>query len=98
MLPAALRVNRPACEEKLARIGELIGGASFKSRADAAEAAIERINRLADGLAIPHRLSELGVRREQLPALVESSHGNSLNGNPRELTDGQLYDLLDQML
>jgi alcohol dehydrogenase class IV len=49
-------------------------------------------------LAIPRRLGELGVRREQVPALVRASRGNSLSGNPRELSDEELHQLLEEML
>jgi alcohol dehydrogenase class IV len=98
MLPSALRVNRQVSEEKLARIGELLAARAFTSRTQAADFVIERIDRLAEELAIPRRLSQLGVSREQLPALVAGAHGNSLNGNPRELGDEELFDLLERML
>jgi alcohol dehydrogenase class IV len=97
MLPAALEVNRSVCEAKLAQIGELITGRTYSLRSAAADATIECVDRLIEILKIPRRLSELGVHREQLPALVRGSHGNSLNGNPRELSDDELYNLLEQM-
>lgn len=98
MLPAALAVNRPVCEAKLAIIGQRITGRTYSDRSAAADATIEQIDRLSQTLKIPRGLSELGVRREQLPALVQGSHGNSLNGNPRGLSDDELYHLLEQML
>lgn len=47
-------------------------------------------------LKIPSRLRDLGVQREQLPALVTGSHGNSLSGNPRPFTDDMLMALLEK--
>ena len=36
---------------------------------------------------MPRRLSELGVTREQIPAIVAGSRGSSMSGNPVELSD-----------
>lgn len=98
MLPAALTINRPVCEAKLAELGQRVCRRGFASRSAAADAFVEQIDRLIDSLNIPRRLSSLGVRRDQLPALVQGSHGNSLNGNPRELSDDELFALLEGML
>jgi alcohol dehydrogenase class IV len=70
----------------------------FSNAAEAADAAVEYIVRLCRELAIPRTLGELGVRREQIPAITASSRGNSMSGNPRELTDEELTRLLEEML
>lgn len=98
MLPVAMRVNRPVCEAKLARIGQALTNYQFSSTSAGADAAIRHIDQLCSTLVIPRRLSKLGVRREQIPALVASSRGNSMSGNPRELTDEELSRLLEEML
>ena len=56
------------------------------------------VEQLADDLAIPRTLSACGVRREHLPALVAGSRGNSMNGNPRDLSDAELEKILGDML
>ena len=76
----------------------ITGLTSWTSAIAAAEAAIEAIARLCDELRIPRTLSELGVAGEQLPALVHSSRGNSMDGNPRDVSDEELHAILEQML
>ena len=85
-------------EAELARVGELLTGRSFATSATGAQAAIEAIESLCQQLAIPRRLSELGVTREQIPLLVRDSRGNSMSGNPRQLTDQEITDVLEAML
>ncbi|MGE5194024.1 MAG: iron-containing alcohol dehydrogenase [Deltaproteobacteria bacterium] len=63
-----------------------------------AQAAIARVEALCDDLKIPHRLSEIGVKREQIPAIVRDSRGNSMSGNPRDLSDEELTRILEEML
>lgn len=98
MLPVAMGVNRPVREAALARIAEAMFERRFSSEAAAADAAIERIDGLCRSLAIPRRLSELGVGREQIPELVVASRGNSMSGNPRQLADDELTQLLEELL
>jgi alcohol dehydrogenase class IV len=98
MLPVALRVNRHEREADIARLGSALCGRSFQSDSDAANAAIEKVEELLEAVRIPRRLGELGVRREQIPQLVESSRGSSMSGNPRELSDDELTRLLESLL
>lgn len=59
---------------------------------------IDAVSATAERIGIPARLSELGVTAEQLPAIVNSSRGNSMSGNPREFSDDELHRLLEKML
>jgi alcohol dehydrogenase class IV len=61
-------------------------------------AGIEKIESLLTELKIPRRLSEIGVTPEQIPAIVRDSRGNSMSGNPRELSDEELTRILEEML
>jgi alcohol dehydrogenase class IV len=98
MLPVALEVNRAVSEAELATLGRMTTGETFNhDEAAAAETFIHQIKFLAAELSIPRRLRDLGVRREQIPALVAGSHGNSLAGNPREVDDEQLSSILQAM-
>ncbi len=99
MLPVALCVNRQVSEHKLAILARVTSSATEKvSDAHAADAFVERITQLAHELGVPARLSDVGVTREMLPALVSGSRGNSMSGNPRELSDNELRDVLEAML
>ncbi|HEV3021624.1 MAG TPA: iron-containing alcohol dehydrogenase [Pirellulales bacterium] len=98
MLPVALRVNRQASERELAELSRAVLGGSWPSDALAAGAFIDKIDELSAAVGVPRRLTELGVRREQIPALVAGSRGNSMNGNPRDVTDDELTGLLEAML
>jgi alcohol dehydrogenase class IV len=66
--------------------------------AAAADAFVSCIDELARSISIPVRLRDLGVRREQIPALVAGSRGNSMGGNPREISDAELAALLESRL
>lgn len=98
LLPVALRVNRQVREAEIAQIGEALSGRRFDSISDGATAAIERVDELCEKLKIPRRLGDLGIRREQLAAIVESSHGSSRSGNPRPLADEELLSILESIL
>jgi alcohol dehydrogenase class IV len=97
MLPAAMRINAEACPEPFARIGELITKRTFRSNAETATAAVQSVEELATRVGIPLRLRDLGVTREQIPDLVPSSRGNSMSGNPVEVSDEQLRILLESL-
>ena len=112
MLPTAMRVNRDARLSDIARLGRAFADSKRNSESadgDArlsgtgddqsmAEYAVEFISDLCARVNIPKRLSEIGVDVAQLPAIVQSSRGNSMRGNPRELSDDELHSLLEGML
>ncbi|MBI5756914.1 MAG: iron-containing alcohol dehydrogenase [Planctomycetales bacterium] len=97
MLRVALRVNRSVCTESFASLAPAITNRTHASTDTAADAVVARIDELCHDLGIPRRLSELGVRPDQIPDLVAGSHGNSLSGNPREISDAELRETLEQM-
>ncbi len=59
---------------------------------------MHEIETLCDRVGVPRRLSQVGVAPEQIPALVKSSRGASMSGNPRELSDGELTEILEGLL
>jgi hypothetical protein len=40
----------------------------------------------------------LGVAREQIPMLVESSRGTSMSANPRDISGAELTSILEGLL
>jgi alcohol dehydrogenase class IV len=99
MLPAALRVDREVRQAQMARLSHaLLEVSDSASPETAAEMLIERIEKLCREVGIPQRLGQIGVRPEQIPDLVRDSRGSSMSGNPRELSDDELAEILEHML
>jgi alcohol dehydrogenase class IV len=98
MLPTALRTNAVVAQRPLAELAEAAGISRAAGDARAVDALIERIEELAREINIPDRLSELGVRADQIPALVQGSRGNSMDGNPRRISDDELTAILERLL
>jgi alcohol dehydrogenase class IV len=98
MLPTALRVNKEVRRAEIARLWTLVDRQSRLTEADAAEQFIQHIERIARTIGIPPRLSALGVERSMIPALINSSRGNSMDGNPRAVRDEEVARLLEDML
>ena len=97
MLPVAMYTNRDAARADLEAIGRAIVDDHLRGT-DAVAAAIERIEELCAAVQIPKTLTEIGVRAEQIPGIVDSSRGNSMSGNPRELSDVELTAILEGIL
>ncbi len=97
MLRAAIHVNRGVSECDYAALERRLGSLPATDR-ELADRLVARIDTLCDRLEIPTRLAPLGATRELIPELVEGSHGNSLSGNPRQLSDAELTELLEGML
>ena len=86
-----------ACADDLAHLCHtLFGRSPTTSRHDAVDVLIREIENICNRIGIPQKLSQLGVRREQIPELVKSSRGSSMSGNPRELSDEELTDILEE--
>lgn len=97
MLPAALRVNRPVRLSAMAELSRIVLKCTKSTEEAAADRLIDTVNALCHDVKIPTRLRDIGVTREQLPALVPSSRGNSMDGNPRDLSDAELLELLETL-
>jgi len=99
MLPVALRVNRRVRQGELAQLARsLFGQGPSSSPEGAVEMFIRVIEKLCEGVGVPKRLSQLGVTREHIPALVAGSRGSSMSGNPRDLSDEELTQILEDIL
>ena len=98
MLPATLKTNLSVRQKEYAEITRFIAPELSLSEAEAAQYLIDQIQSLNDRIQIPRRLSELGVTRSQIPDLVASSRGNSMSGNPREISDAELTQILAGLL
>jgi len=99
MLPAALRINRHVRQAELAKIARHVFDIPRGTpEREAVDVLIERIEALCRRVGVPPRLADLGVRHDQIEAIVKSSHGSSMSGNPCEVADADLTRLLEKML
>ena len=99
MLPVALRVNAEIRRTELARVSRvLFDKAKPMEPNDAVEVLIAEVELLCKTVGAPRRLSDLGVPGEKIPAIVASSRGSSMSGNPRELSDEELTQILEEIL
>ncbi len=98
MLPIALAVNRPVCERQMAELARLAGLTLTQSDSAAADTLIDAVEQICERVNVPRRLSELGVSRQHIPDLVRDSRGNSMDGNPRRLSDDELSQILEAHL
>lgn len=105
MLPAALRANllSPSANPQVFGAGPPnIADSMFLSPTPLsnlalAQTVVDNVEKILADLKIPRRLSEIGVRREQLGALVCDSRGNSMSANPRDISDEELSQILEEM-
>lgn len=98
MLPAAIRVNLEAKASSYADLERLMAADASRDDRTAAEAFLARVERLCDAVGVPRRLSQVGVEPSMIPWLAENSGGNSMRGNPVEVTPELLRPLLEGML
>jgi alcohol dehydrogenase class IV len=98
MLPVALRVNRTVRQREFADLWTLVDSATPLPDDQAAERFLVHIEQLARRVGVPARLSAIGVTCAQIPALAKGSHGSSMDGNPRDVSDDELEKLLVELL
>ena len=97
-LPYVMRFNLSVRAGRMARIAALLGeDVQGLSEQQAAQRAIEAVERLNRQIGIPLRLRELGTQREQLPALAEKTFAikRLLRINPRPAALADLVSLLE---
>jgi alcohol dehydrogenase class IV len=98
LLPYVMQFNKPARVAQLARIARLLGEDTTGLSVDAAAGvAIAAVARLRDDIGVPARLSQLGLTREQLPALAEKAFAvkRILRVNPRTVTLADMLGILE---
>ena len=98
MLPHAMKANRDVALADLATLGRMFDRKHQLDDDVAADTAIARIENLGQLVGIPPKLSKLGMTVDQIPAIVQSSRGNSMNGNPRDVSDDELTVMLEGLL
>jgi alcohol dehydrogenase class IV len=88
-MAAVIRYNHPARRERYEEIAGLLGGGT-----DAASA----FDSLLERLGVSTRLSGYGVKKGDIPRLVEESRGGSRRFNPVEHDDETVARMLEELL
>jgi len=97
LLPYVMEYNIPACPERLAAVARLLGEeVEGLSAWQAAEAAVEAVQRLKAEIGIPMRLRDVGVEEAGLRSLAEATLPLTrlLRLNPRPLDAESLQGIL----
>jgi alcohol dehydrogenase class IV len=96
--PHVIDYNRLANPQKYARIaaamGEDVHGLSVMN---AAKAAAHAVRRLLEDLDLPTRLKDVGVKRDDLPAIAERAvWDGATGGNPRAVTQADFVKIAEK--
>lgn len=100
LLTAVLKFNAPATGEKYREIARVMGVPDVDSMNQETyrQAAIDVIQKLADDVGIPKSLSEVGVKREDIPFLAESAFNDACTpGNPRDASLEEIIGIYDSI-
>jgi alcohol dehydrogenase len=97
LLPHVMRYNLPARAAAFGRVAELLGeDVRGLGETEAANRAVEAVERLKADIGIPARLRDLGVKEEQLRGFAEKAFAlkRILRVNPREVSVDSLEGIL----
>ncbi|MGC9326971.1 MAG: iron-containing alcohol dehydrogenase [Candidatus Hinthialibacter sp.] len=97
LLPHALKFNRCAQLDKLARIGRLLTHDASLSNEDCADLLIQYIKDLNKEFGIPTNLREFNIPKDEQPLLIKMSMGNSMSGNPIPITENVAKTILEAL-
>ncbi|WP_235956776.1 iron-containing alcohol dehydrogenase [Fundidesulfovibrio magnetotacticus] len=97
LLPAVMRFNTPACQEKMGAIGRLVVGRADMPSRLAAEAGIEVLREYFADLGVPVRLRDILPDRSPLAQLAGASAGDACNlTNPRQADVESLLGICEE--
>lgn len=96
LLAPVLKFNAPATGERYREIARAMGVANVDSMSqeEYRAAAIDAVAKLSADVGIPTKLSELGVKAEDIDFLAESALADACTpGNPRDVTKEQIAEI-----
>ena len=96
LIPHILEFNTSIATEKIAHIGELLGGDfGDLSAADAAYKAVESSRELISSLELPARLRDFDLALDDLVDSIEMVHSfDMMNYLPRTVSTEQIYEIV----
>jgi alcohol dehydrogenase class IV len=99
LLPGVLGFDRMAGEERLAQLARLLGADARAPAPEAAQAAVHLVEELRVLAGLPRKLGQAGVRREQLPLLVEAAFADRAHArSPRPCSEVDFERLFNEAL
>ena len=96
LLAPVLKFNAPATGERYREIARAMGvtGVDSMNQEEYRAAAIDAVAKLSTDVGIPTKLSELGVKAEDIDFLAESALADACTpGNPRDVTKEQIAEI-----
>ena len=95
-----MEYNKPAARKKFGDIARAMGvDVKGMSEEAAADAAIEAVRKLSKAIGIPQRLSEIGIKEEQLGQLAEDAFIDPCTGgNPRKTSVAEILEIYKKAL
>ena len=101
LLAPVLKFNAPATGERYREIARAMGvaGVDDMDQETYRKAAIDAVAKLSTDVGIPTKLSELGVKAEDIDFLAESALADACTpGNPRDVTKEQIAEIYRSIL
>ena len=86
--------NQKIAENDLAKLNQVLGGQDMSVR-DGAEQLVKRVVEMCRLAGTPDRLSEFGLKRSRIPWIAKHSSGNSMKGNPVQLSLTELEQVIE---
>lgn len=97
ILPAVMKFNLPVVTGKYELLAKALELPTDGDEVDRAAALIKHVRAFNRKFGIPARWRDLGVKKEDFPLLVERSlPSGSLKANPRPVTAGDLFRMLEE--
>jgi alcohol dehydrogenase class IV len=98
LLPQVLQFNLPDCITPYSTLYSQLSGFPVDSELAAAEAFIDRVDRLADEIGIPKYFTLDELPEARIPDLVAASYGSSMSGNPVAMNDADIEMIIRQLI
>lgn len=100
LLPTVMRFNMQVSVKKYVEIAKAVGVYEIGMKDEqAAEAACTEIENLSKRVGIPQHLTELGIKKEDIPALADQAITDVCTpGNPRHVTKEDIISLYEKIL
>ena len=101
LLAPVLKFNAPATGERYREIARAMGveGVDGMTQEEYRAAAIEAVSKLSTDVGIPTKLSELGVKAEDIDFLAASALADACTpGNPRDVTKEEIAEIYRSIL
>lgn len=101
ILPTVMEYNAEATGDKYREIARAMGvrGTDDMSREEYRRAAVDAVRQLGKDVGIPQKISEVGVKAEDIPFLAESAMADACTGgNPKDPTLEDVKKLYESMM